>query len=373
LIVVTHVPHKLIDGGLVSLSPEVCELDCLGSLFEEVAILAPLADEAHRSLYPESRYEHPSVELLPTPFQGSERLRQMLPSLPRFLRLFRHATGEASAVHLRCPSNPSLVCMIALALGRRQAFVKYRGAWGGFGGEPIVWRLQRFLLRRLSARWLVGTYAPHGARRPGGAVPMFATTLREADIERAGDSARHREAGTNLLTACVLGKGKNVDILIRGLALLPPEFTLRIAGDGEERASLEELTRSLGVGERVRFLGLIAWPQLAGELRKANVFLLASRTEGFPKSCVEAMAHGLPCVVGKVNRQTGIADERGFYFDPADPGDLRERILRLVEDPATYRAFSRNARCFSEDKTLERLKRLYEENLMRHGMIERAD
>lgn len=87
---------------------------------------------------------------------------------------------------------------------------------------------------------------------------------------------------------------KNYALLIRAFARAETSAKLVIAGDGPERAALEELAKELGIGDRVILPGWIhnPYPLLAG----ASLFALTSNVEGFPNALVEALALGIPVV-----------------------------------------------------------------------------
>lgn len=79
-----------------------------------------------------------------------------------------------------------------------------------------------------------------------------------------------------------------------------PQATLTLIGGGALKAQLEAQAASLGLGEAVRFTGLLPHARVAEELAAAHVFVLPSRTaksgdmEGIPVALMEAMAQGLP-------------------------------------------------------------------------------
>jgi glycosyltransferase involved in cell wall biosynthesis len=93
---------------------------------------------------------------------------------------------------------------------------------------------------------------------------------------------------------------KGVDVLIQAVALCRRagcDVRLAVVGDGQQLASLKTLARELGVFSEVEFLGMLpAGEAVRKQLDSADLFVLASRQEGLPRSMIEAMARGLPCV-----------------------------------------------------------------------------
>lgn len=87
------------------------------------------------------------------------------------------------------------------------------------------------------------------------------------------------------------------NVLIEALAPLKDQaWTLKIAGDGPERTRLQSLVASLGLADRVSFLGEIDDTTLADCYDRADLFILPSLYEGFGMVLTEAMARGLPCI-----------------------------------------------------------------------------
>lgn len=119
-----------------------------------------------------------------------------------------------------------------------------------------------------------------------------------------------------------------------------PDARLVLAGDGEERASVEVLVRELGIDGSVHVLGTRRdVPQL---LAAADVFLLSSISEGIPLTLIEAMASELPIVSTDVG---GIPEmirhgTTGFLVPPGDDAGLSRHLLFLADDPALRRQFA---------------------------------
>ena len=132
---------------------------------------------------------------------------------------------------------------------------------------------------------------------------------------------------------------KGVDDLLRAMLHLSAEMRLVLAGDGPKRAEWETLSQSLGLNERVSFLGKVPDASLPGLYHAADIFVLPanSRAEAFGTVLVEAMASGLPCVTTEVNSGTSfvVEDEvTGLVVPPRSPEALAGALQRLLADPA---------------------------------------
>jgi glycosyltransferase involved in cell wall biosynthesis len=99
-------------------------------------------------------------------------------------------------------------------------------------------------------------------------------------------------SGVRLFSVGALSARKGHDRVLRALAAEPArsqEFSLCVAGAGEERESLEHLALALGIADRVQFVGQVSAPHLYSQ---ADLFITGSRAEGMPLSLLEAMAAG---------------------------------------------------------------------------------
>ncbi len=146
----------------------------------------------------------------------------------------------------------------------------------------------------------------------------------------------------NILTVCRLVPRKQVNLLIESFSALTDTFqdwTLNIVGYGDQENRLKELVSRLRISDRVKFIGQLddPYPYYAD----ANFFVLASETEGFPLTSLEAMQHGLPVIgfegCSGLNEQV-IHQHNGLLCDDQDPINSLSTALKTYMQDADLRA-----------------------------------
>ncbi len=131
---------------------------------------------------------------------------------------------------------------------------------------------------------------------------------------------------------------KGHDELLAALPLLVarvPGARLVVAGDGDDRPRLTSRAAEIGLGERVAFTGFVSEATLGELYRRAAVFALPSRGEGFGLVYLEAMRAGKPCVAarGGAAEEVVAAGETALLVDPGDREELAAALARLLSDP----------------------------------------
>lgn len=153
-----------------------------------------------------------------------------------------------------------------------------------------------------------------------------------------------------------LTQEKGVQVTLKALSLLAgqEEFSFAIVGDGEYRPFLETLARELGLGERVRFLGLRG--DVTQLLSQADIFVHAPVwEEGFGLSVVEAMAAGCVCVCTRSGAMEELITDGvdGFLAERHSPEALAA-VLKQVLHGGAHEAVRRNARTRAGDFDIKR-------------------
>ena len=170
---------------------------------------------------------------------------------------------------------------------------------------------------------------------------------------------------------------KGFDILLRAYALLraqlPDAPDLILAGDGDERSTLEQLSGELGLAGTAHFVGRAERAKTVSLFASCAFFVLPSRHEPFGIVNLEAMASGKAVVATRVGGVPEfVSDEQeGLLVPPADPEAMAAALLRLCRDPQLAarlgKAGRRKARDFDWDAIAELYEAGYERALTRHA------
>ncbi|XYJ10751.1 glycosyltransferase family 4 protein [Telluria sp. B2] len=154
---------------------------------------------------------------------------------------------------------------------------------------------------------------------------------------------------------------KAQDLIIGALPLLPG-VRLVLAGDGPDRAKLENLARELKVTDRVTFLGAVPQAQLRGHYGAADALVLSSSREGWANVLLEAMACGTPVVASRVygTPEVVAAPEAGVLMRERSYQGVADAVTLLRANYPDRAATRRYAERFSWDDTTEGQIRLFE-------------
>lgn len=126
-----------------------------------------------------------------------------------------------------------------------------------------------------------------------------------------------------------LVEGKRPKDAIEAVSRLPDELNVKlyVVGDGPLRSELEEKVNR----NNVDFLGQIPYEEMPAVYRSGDVLLLPSRTEGLPRTVLEAMASGVPVVVSNLDQVAPLVDEGGVTVPVGDVNGFTAGIETILE------------------------------------------
>lgn len=137
---------------------------------------------------------------------------------------------------------------------------------------------------------------------------------------------------------------KGVDLLLHALAKLQnPRWRLMLVGGGTEDANLQSLAKTLGIDDRVTFIGQVPSLEMAAHYQQLDVLVLPSRTmpnwkEQFGRVLIEAMASGVVVVGSDSGAIPDVIGEAGMVFPEDDAIALHTCLEALQNDPTKRHA-----------------------------------
>lgn len=305
---------------------------------------------AVQALADAARADHSSIK---------SRLKHIVQAVAGITLGHRLLARQIGHVHAHMAHVPATLALYAArTLGARFSFT-------GHAADLFVDRAAlRFKLERADfvaciSHWhrdFYGTIAPLPADR----LPIVRCSV---ELPECLEQSRRE-----IVTVARLVPKKGIDLLIRAYAdVNAAGWTLRILGDGPERAALERLVAELGVSG-VAFEGAQPHAACLAAIRRSGLFVLPCRTagngdrDGIPVVLMEAMAAGRAVIAGDLAAiRELIADEvSGVLVPPDDARAIARAIDGLVADPDRRARLGRAARArvaeeFSDETNLARL------------------
>jgi len=153
------------------------------------------------------------------------------------------------------------------------------------------------------------------------------------------------------------------------------DITVFFIGDGLSVKKFKQYASDSGVENRVKFIGRIhSKKAIMSELSEKDLFVFPSQSEGLPRSVIEALAVGLPCLSTPVGGIPELINKR-YLFSPMDKRGFAHSIISLIENPQELERMSydniNKAREFTNQNLT--LKRNYFYNKLKNLVINRLE
>ncbi len=335
-----------------------------------------LAMQLHRGFQQKGVESH-LLCLMKAPSKASEHLYSLrfntpyhplvLARLVRFLRQPRWRDVDVVHVHL-FPAQLLVALAVRLAGLKAVLITTEHNTFNRRRQLPAAKVIDRFYYRFYAQVVCIseGTRETMQAWLPE-LKPKLRTIFNGIDIARFSGHRAEKAGPLLVLSAGRLTDQKNYSLALQAMQKISnPSFEYWIAGQGELESALREEAEALGLREKVRFLGFRNdLPELFAQ---ADVFLCASKWEGFGLSIVEAMDAGLPVVVSDIPGVAEVVDPQshsGLFVDPSSPEEIAARVTELLENPELRRQLGTNGRrraaCFDVSRMRDEYLELYHE------------
>lgn len=254
--------------------------------------------------------------------------------------------GQFDAVHCHSPMGGVIARLVAKALGvtpviyTAHGFHFYKGA--PFINWAVYYTVEKFMARCTDHLITINQEDFQKANEfktgkihyvPGIGVDtskfngtVYSREKKRTELEIDKDTVV-------LLSIGEMIKRKNHETALRALEKLKDEnFVYLICGRGELDSYLKDLTVSLGIQEKVKYLGY------RNDIKEiciaSDIFIFPSYQEGLPVSVMEAMSAGLPIVASEIRGNTDLIENGvgGYLLNPEDICGFAEMIQRMVKD-----------------------------------------
>ena len=215
--------------------------------------------------------------------------------------------------------------------------------------RPLMWRVLRRADRIIATSHNYIESSPYLSqlRHRCAVIPLGIDVDRFVQADPAQvQRMRAQFASPLLLFVGKLRYYKGLQYLLAAMAELPCQ--LLVIGSGPMEAEWRRAAASLGVAEKVYFLGQVGDDDLPAYYHASDVFVLpaSERSEAFGTVQIEAMASGLPVVCTELGTGTSFVNvhgQTGLVVPPRDPASLANAVLTLLQDEPRRRQMGQNA------------------------------
>jgi glycosyltransferase involved in cell wall biosynthesis len=185
-------------------------------------------------------------------------------------------------------------------------------------------------------------------------VPEEVITVAPPGTDRAPPATGSRDGIMRLLSIGAIVPRKGFDVLVAALATIADlPWQLTIAGDRSRDAAtaarLDADIAALGLRDKISVLGVQPDERIAELYAGADLFVLASRFEGYGMVFAEAIARGLPVIgtTGGAVIET-VPAEAGVLVEPDDVNALSRALRLMIQNADERRWFATGARAAAE-------------------------
>lgn len=256
---------------------------------------------------------------------------------------------KVSAIHTHDPQSGILARIAAKLIGVKFVFTTRHNP-DLIGRFPFIYSLENYLLKNSNGIVVISN-AVKEALISKYKINESKITLVYNSIDLEFFKPSHKkinEIEFVIGTICRLTQQKGIDLLIQSFYKFinknKKDVQLVIAGEGPEKENLLALTSSLSLNDKVKFIGALQREDVRKTLYSLDVFVLASRWEGFGISLIEAMACGVPVIGSNVDGISEIIEDgvNGLLFEPNNIDSLCEKLESIYNDNSLRDTLSKN-------------------------------
>lgn len=343
------------------------QMQALAKHFDSMVICCPFVE--HDPTKVVSVYENPNISFIPLPNVGGDGVKdkfKLIAAIPVWFRSFYKLNKQVDIVYQRFPNNLNIPGFFFFWLIRKKVFATYTGTWPYEPNQPLTYRFQKWLLRKMF-RGPVWVYA-HEEGLGKNIFPGFSPSYSLHEWNEETDQVKQRVENLEhngikqlkLVTVGRLDANKNQMHILQTCLLLRKAgipFHLTVVGEGPLKESYKQFVTENNLHESVTITGGLNYQQLRQVYRQNDFVVQAAISEGFGKVPIEGFFHGLVPILNQSALAPYMTDngKRGFLFNAAQEESLFAILEHIYSTlPAKLlQAMIEGGRIFAQTQTLE--------------------
>lgn len=205
--------------------------------------------------------------------------------------------------------------------------------------------------------------------------PILITTTKVSESLLDNYKYQPKDKIQTLLFVARVIKDKGIYETIDALRIIQnsyPHTKLLVAGDGDELNAAKRYVSTNRING-VEFLGALSGKQLSDCYRRADVYLLPTRSEGMATTILEAMSFGLPIITTPVG---GIVDffengKNGFFIDGYEPEKYADAVINLIHSSDMIKEISQQNYLYAKENFMaSKVVRKFEGDILKYLNME---
>jgi glycosyltransferase involved in cell wall biosynthesis len=323
LVVISHTPHQYLpDGTLVGWGPTIAELNYLAKYWNElvhVACIEPYTENPSLQSYTSN-----GIRFTPLPSFGGTTWLQKLSvfyQAPQIIWQIVKSLKGATHVQIRVPMGIGLY-VLPLFLFKSKKFilwVKYANNWGHVSNS-LGYRFQRWFLKRnfLKCKVTINGFWPNQLEH---CLSFENPCITQEQFEKGKTIEKSFDRKLRIVFAGRIEEAKGIDLLMEVLKELPQDRFKEwvFIGEGPLKESLIQLCLEFGIN--AIFPGFLSQSEVHKYLETADILVLPSKSEGFPKIVAEAWNYKVITLVSPVGSLP-------HYIENANNGFIMEGVSK---------------------------------------------
>ncbi|MBN1526351.1 MAG: glycosyltransferase family 4 protein [Candidatus Omnitrophica bacterium] len=284
-------------------------------------------------------------------------------------------SGKFDVVHCHSPHLAAIWALVLLGKGRidllKHTLLTVHSSYANYKPRNRILLLLSFLVVRkivFVSRSSLESFPWFFRAIAGKKASVIKNCVNLNRIDRVIRSFRPeagKKGAMRVICAAQQIKAKDLGVLLSafyGFSGLGDELVL--VGDGPLRQKLERKAEMLGIGERVRFLGIVNREQIYRLFCDSDIFVSSSKIEGLPVAPLEAMACRCPVILSDIAPHKEIAEDNSgvVFFKQGDSRELAGilKVFRTLERNEIQHLTHKSRKHIETNFPLENMNRAYE-------------